>query len=149
MKKTLFIIGLLLLAGCSSAKADHVTSWGTHFVYDDAKTHAIHHELYECLQNVTEECPKCYGTPDETPKDLKAQAASCDNDYWESIKITEKPPTFYGLSGQKDDADLYGEFVLCVHSLVNPMWDLPEGYTASMFHKSIQECLKTYPGSRT
>src|SRR5690606_39074161 len=99
---SLFFVAIL----SSFPHSDVVTSWGTHFVYDDAKTHDIHHELYECLQFAARR-DAIY------PEQLKGSVEICARSYWDSIKVRDNPPTFYGLYGQSEDWDFYADFVLC------------------------------------
>lgn len=144
MKRLLLLS--LLLAGCAPvAKADLITSWGTHFVFDDVKTETIHEELYTCMRHVAEGCQKCYGEPEDTPSYMKDQIQQCDEIYWEKIKISDDPPTFYGMSSQGRNPDPYMEFVLCQRGLSSSMWDLPEEMTADQFSSSIYDCLALYP----
>lgn len=133
-------LALFVLAGCVTPKTDdHVTAWGTRFVYDDEKVHAIHYKLFDCL--IGKQFPD-----DATAQDVKDYVRYCDEQYDDEIYISHTPPVIYGLTGQVESkTDPYEEFWMCVHTLANPMMDLPSDYTRQQILNDINHCLLQWP----
>lgn len=141
---TLLFVGVLTSLSIPFIGADLVTENGTHFVFNDERTHEIHESLYQCMSEVAR--PKMgYGLSEDSPLVLRNRLLECDIVYWDAIQIAEEPPTFYGLSNQTDEGDMYEEFAFCAHSLSSFMWDFPENYHPAEFRKDIQDCLAYFP----
>ena len=138
MTASISILAALMLAGSPSLEGNRLTNWGTVFVPDDSKTHEIHEELRDCIVHVS-------SFSQIEPEKLKVQVQRCDDAYWDAINLKDNPPTFYGLTGQTKDWDIYGDFVSCVNSISSPMWDFPEEYTGGQFRKVVGRCIKLFP----
>lgn len=135
--KRIFLLALLLV-GCGGPKSDLVTSWGTHFVFDTAKTTAIHQQYRDCMQRAID--TDYYGL-DRTRSEIQ----DCDKAYWSKIHISDNPPTFYSVTRKQSDPDPFEEFSLCAQHLANGMWDFGPDDTTYTFRSQVRDCLNQYP----
>lgn len=133
MKKTLLIIGLLLLTGCAS----NGDKWKTQIVVDEERTKAIYQAFHHCVGIVF--------PTGSTAKGIKDYIMGCDDEYWENIRISDNPPTFYGLSDREVEWKTYGEFVSCIHTLSRPDIDIPDDMTPNGVKEYLRYCLDLFP----
>ena len=140
MKTLALIIGTLLLIGCSTAKADHVTSWGTHFVYDAVRVTSIYKAERACLQ-------RTLATSDSNAGQLRSRLEDCYWDANDDLRISEDPPTYYFMPGQEGGDGPFMEFDLCVSGLASHTWDFPDDSeeTTAHFRESVQDCISLFP----
>jgi hypothetical protein len=136
MKRLSLIIGLLLLTGCTAHA--QVSSWGTHYVTNNAKVTQIETTLRDCAQKAID--TNYYGL-DRT----RVEIQGCYEAYTGSSTV-HGTDTYYFWTGQEKDGDSpYQDFSVCIFQRSMGPWEFGPDDTTYTYRAQIRQCLALFP----
>lgn len=131
MKKLLFIIGTLLLAGCGS-----IEQRSPQYIENHDKYVEIHTELRDCMQAAVD--TQYYGL-----ERLRLEVQSCDIAAFNQLRFKDDPESYYVDAGEGFGP--YEDFSYCSSSVASGMWEFPPEVTTDDYRSIIKRCINAFP----